>query len=70
MAKTSRRTNSRNRNTQKIQINTVKPVATNKAQLATQLSDMGENAKRDLKWGAFTALIVIVVLLILYFLFH
>ena len=70
MPKTSRRSNTRNRNVQKIEVNAVKPVATNKAQLATQISDYSEYAKRDLKWSAISALFVIVIMVIIYIIFR
>jgi hypothetical protein len=72
MTKSYRKTNSnvRNRYTQKTEGNIVQSARSNKEKVSLPVSDVFVFAKRDLKWSAFTALVVAIAMAILYFVFH
>jgi hypothetical protein len=61
---------SRNRYTQKIDVQVVKPVSINKTQTSTPIYDASKYVKNDILWSAITTGIVVIVLVILYVLFH
>jgi hypothetical protein len=61
---------SRNRSTQQIDFQVVKPFSINKTQTSTLIYDASKYVKNDIKWSAITTGIVVIVLVTLYVIFH